>query len=132
MCCGKNRQQFLGKPPMSPASRSGRLPASPLPITGAGSPWLAPRGAPTTAGTAMTTLAARQSAHQIARGPQQGFAPAQAPNAFVALNYLERSPIRIRGPVTGRIYEFSGSHPVQPVESRDATDLLRTRFFSNG
>ena len=45
------------------------------------------------------------------------------------LHYLENSPIRVRGPVTGRQYDFSGLRPVQAVDTRDASALLRTRFF---
>lgn len=47
----------------------------------------------------------------------------------VSLEYLESSPIQVRGPATGRQYMFSGTQPVQPVDLRDADALLRTRFF---
>jgi|GraSoiStandDraft_35_1057300.scaffolds.fasta_scaffold1804181_2 hypothetical protein len=47
----------------------------------------------------------------------------------VMLRYLERSPILVRGSSTGRHYQFSGTHPVQAVDSRDATALLSTGFF---
>lgn len=47
----------------------------------------------------------------------------------INLRYVERSPIQVRGPITGRTYEFSGSRPVQDVDARDAATLLRTRFF---
>jgi hypothetical protein len=73
--------------------------------------------------------AIRQSVPNIPRAPQQILAPAQPPNSSVALHYLEHSPIRVRGPMTGREYDFSGSQPVQAVDSRDAPALLRTRFF---
>ena len=45
------------------------------------------------------------------------------------LRYSENSAIRVRGPITGRQYEFSGSHPVQAVDTRDAFALLRSRLF---
>ena len=45
------------------------------------------------------------------------------------LRYTERSSVRVRGSATGRFYEFSGEHPVQPVDARDAPALLATRFF---
>jgi hypothetical protein len=48
----------------------------------------------------------------------------------VALRYTETSPILVRGPATGRQYQFSGSKPVQTVDARDAAALLRTGFFS--
>lgn len=47
----------------------------------------------------------------------------------ISIRYLETSPIRVRGLVSGMNYEFSGSHPVQQVDARDASSLLNTRFF---
>lgn len=55
--------------------------------------------------------------------------PAQSLSSSVSLRYLERSPILVRGPITGRHYQFSAAQPVQPVDSRDADALVRTRFF---
>jgi hypothetical protein len=128
MCCGKNRQQFLGKPSMNPATRTGSLPPSPLSSMMPGAQGLAPRVAPTTLGMPMTTPPTRQN---LPRAPQQTFAQAQPPSSSMALRYLRRAPIRMRGPATGRLYDFSGSHPVQPVDSRDATALLRTHLFGS-
>ena len=61
--------------------------------------------------------------------PQQTPSPTQNTYSSVRLCYLEMSPIRVQGPVTGRLYEFSCSRPVQSVDSRDAGPLLRMRFF---
>ncbi|KAB2834153.1 MAG: hypothetical protein F9K48_06855 [Candidatus Brocadia sp.] len=63
--------------------------------------------------------------------PSHGRTMATSPAAYAAvmLHYLERSPILVQGPVTGRPYEFSGSRPDQSVDVRDAEALLRTRFF---
>lgn len=63
--------------------------------------------------------------------PAPGPAPpvVQAGRQHVAIRYLERSPILVRGPVTGREYTFSGAHPDQAVDTRDAPALLKTRFF---
>lgn len=47
----------------------------------------------------------------------------------INLHYLESSPILAIGMITGRQYEFSGAHPDQSVDARDAEALLRTRFF---
>jgi hypothetical protein len=61
--------------------------------------------------------------------------PTSAPGAAAAgsgsvmVRYLETSPIRVHGPVTGRLYEFSGQQPLQVVERGDADALTRTRFF---
>jgi hypothetical protein len=35
----------------------------------------------------------------------------------------------MKGPASGREYEFSPSHPTQNVDPRDARLLLRSRFF---
>jgi len=48
---------------------------------------------------------------------------------MIQLRYSETSPIQVRGPVTGRIYQFSGAQPLRPVDARDADAMLRTRFF---
>jgi hypothetical protein len=42
---------------------------------------------------------------------------------------MTNSAIRVRGSVTGNYYEFSASRAIQPVDARDATSLLNTRFF---
>jgi hypothetical protein len=76
-----------------------------------------------------TTPTARQDMPLIPRAPQPAVAPAQSPNSLMALRYLRRAPIRVRGPVTGRHYDFSGSDLIQPVDSRDTTALVRTGFF---
>lgn len=55
-----------------------------------------------------------------------------APQTWVSVRYTENSAIRVRGPITGREYEFSGSHPVQSIDPRDAGSLLGTRFFRRG
>jgi hypothetical protein len=47
----------------------------------------------------------------------------------VVLRYRERARVLVRGPVTGRPYEFSAEQPTQSVEARDAEALLRTRHF---
>jgi hypothetical protein len=48
------------------------------------------------------------------------------------LRYRERARVQVRGPVTGRVYEFSAGQPTQPVDARDAQTLLRTRLFTTG
>ncbi len=45
------------------------------------------------------------------------------------LQYVEQSPIRVQGRMTGRYYEFSGKRSVQAVDTRDASSLLGTRLF---
>jgi hypothetical protein len=47
----------------------------------------------------------------------------------INVRYLEKSPIRVRGSVSGKFYEFSGFRAEQQVDARDAGSLLNTRFF---
>jgi len=61
--------------------------------------------------------------------PAKQEASPSTPHASISVRYLENSPIRVRGLVSGMCYEFSGSHTVQQVDNRDATSLLNTRFF---
>jgi hypothetical protein len=64
------------------------------------------------------------------RGAQpQARVPLSVQQPSVSVRYLETSPIRVRGLVSGRSYEFSSAAPVQQVDARDATSLLNTRFF---
>ena len=75
-------------------------------------------------------VAASPSNGTAARPSIPGAVAAQAPSyGPVRLRYLENSPVRVRGPVTGRHYDFSASRPIQAVDPSDAVPLLRTRFF---
>ena len=61
--------------------------------------------------------------------PQQRSALPGMPSSMVAVRYMQNSPIRVRGPITGRDYQFSATAPVQAVDPKDAPALLRTPFF---
>jgi hypothetical protein len=43
--------------------------------------------------------------------------------------YYGYATMSVRGPATGRIYQFSHVKPVQPVDARDAASILKTRLF---
>jgi hypothetical protein len=47
----------------------------------------------------------------------------------VALRYLEDSRIIVRGPVTGRSYDFPAAQPVHKVAQADSVALLGTGLF---
>ena len=47
----------------------------------------------------------------------------------VTLVYTGTSPISVRGPVTGRRYDFSGARSGQPVDPRDAAVFMRSSLF---
>ena len=73
----------------------------------------------------MRTVSQNATINTQARGIQ----PQSGRQSSLGIRYLGSSPLRVRGPVTGRQYEFAGSHPVQSIDPRDAALLLRTRFF---
>ena len=56
-------------------------------------------------------------------------AAGNAQQADLNLHYFGYSPMNVRGPVTGQLYQFSKLQPVQPVDARDAASILRTRLF---
>jgi hypothetical protein len=63
--------------------------------------------------------------------PSKGVAPAvalssRAPSNSVMFRYKDDSAIRVRGPVTGRLYDFSPVEPTQPVDPADAAALTRS------
>jgi hypothetical protein len=53
----------------------------------------------------------------------------QTQEADLNLLYYGVSPAAVRGPVTGRLYQFTKLQPVQAVDARDAAAILRTRLF---
>ena len=57
----------------------------------------------------------------------RGDAPA-APTT-VRVRYMHQQRVRVRGPASGRAYEFSAAAAVQSVDSRDAEGLVGTGFF---
>jgi hypothetical protein len=82
--------------------------------------------------TAPVTLPVRETTPGILSAPttpRRSLPPALPSRRAVNLRYLQNSPIRVLGPITGRQYEFTASHPVQLIDPRDAPGLLRTRLF---
>lgn len=73
------------------------------------------------------------SLHQLANTQTGGIQPqattTSTPHSSINVRYLDNSPVRVRGLVSGTSYEFSSSRPVQQVDARDASSLLNTRFF---
>jgi hypothetical protein len=65
------------------------------------------------------------------RGARSAATPPHA-GRVVAVRYVERARLVVRGPATGRQYEFSAAKPTQVVAAHDADALLRTRHFVRG
>jgi hypothetical protein len=47
----------------------------------------------------------------------------------VRIEFIRRSGVAVRGPVTGRLYRFEEGAYTQPVDPRDAANLLATGYF---
>jgi hypothetical protein len=47
----------------------------------------------------------------------------------VPIEYLEQPRIQVRGPTTGRVYQFSHRERVQVVDASDVAGLLGTSYF---
>lgn len=48
-----------------------------------------------------------------------------APPGHVILHYVGDAPLSVRGPVSGRVYNFSSASQTKAVDGRDAIILLR-------
>lgn len=122
MCCGQKRAELRTNPTQEVTRSVPRSIASnnQTPVVRAHA--LMP---PATRNYAQTVPAS----NQLQTAHQQTVAPMPALQTWVSVRYTESSPVRVLGPITGRQYEFSGSHPVQPVHPGDAASLLSTRFF---
>lgn len=118
MCCGQKRLAMKG------SSNSAR-----------------PLGAPSRSGV-QSVSANPLSQLSGQRGPQTTFSslPGQIARAPIVLavssfrprmniRYLGSSPIRLKGSVSGRYYQFSVARPLQPLDSRDAASLLKSHLF---
>lgn len=117
MCCGQKRSELKSSPPKGSASLDELTRQSTAILS-----------APAPAMVSATGQAQRPSLH-----PANGAPPVNVRGVSghddVVVRYLETSRIRVRGTVTGRHYEFSAARPFQPVDARDVTSLLQTRFF---
>jgi hypothetical protein len=91
------------------------------------------RNASAASASTSTSPSVRQGASERvgipAAGPNPAATTAPGPFPSVALHYIESAALRVRGPVTGRLYDFSESHPVQAVDIRDAAVFLRNNSF---
>jgi hypothetical protein len=65
------------------------------------------------------------------QGKQTGTQPAPVAGASVNIRFRQASSVMVRGPVTGRHYQFNGSVNVQRVDARDAAALVKTGYFQH-
>jgi hypothetical protein len=88
---------------------------------------------------ALTRSIQRSALTELGKSTIRPAAAAATPNApgnsqtttgsSIRMRSLESSPVRVRGLITGRSYEFTLSQPIQSVDTRDAASLLNTRYF---
>lgn len=50
-------------------------------------------------------------------------------DSSVNVRFTQASAVLVRGPVTGRHYQFNGTANTQRVDSRDAAALIRSGYF---
>ncbi len=109
-CCGQRRDILRRPPAPTPPERVVRAPAM---VRVAGPP--AAPAPPPPVPRKMPGLASLPSVPRTTAG--------------VALEYTERARILVRGPASGRTYEFSAAQRAQTVDAADVPPLLRTGFF---
>ena len=108
-CCGQNRAALAQQPPASYSSPQTRAnPPGPAAFQTASTPTWPPGGTAEHRG-------ASASARPVRRA--------------MALRYVERKGVIVRGPASGIDYRFTFENPVQSVDVRDADSLLRSGLF---
>jgi len=84
-------------------------------------------------GSRRSALRSLPTPARAAAGRDHAAGPAipRAPTiASVVIHYGGPSAIRVKGPVSGRTYDFSAARPAQAVDARDAPVLTRSGVFS--
>jgi hypothetical protein len=119
MCCGQRRTELRN-------SQTQRTPPSAAPNGAAYSRVQAVRTQTPVPPPAAPTPPVNTRNRRL---PPQAWTATSTQYSSMSVRYLENSPIRVRGSVSGTLYAFSGSQAVQQVDARDASSLLSTRFF---
>jgi hypothetical protein len=65
----------------------------------------------------------------LVQGKATGAQTFSGPGGSVAVRFKQSSAVMVRGPVTGRHYQFNGSANSQRVDARDAAALIKTGYF---
>jgi hypothetical protein len=121
MCCGQKRTDLRNSQPQSVAR------SVPQTLAGNGRAQTV-RSQPSALPPTPTALTHPPAYVQGQRIPPQA-ATTTSTQPSISVRYVETSPIRVRGPVSGISYDFSGTAPMHQVDARDAASLLNTRFF---
>ena len=105
MCCGSKRSALRSSGPLV------RTPTTAVPVSQSAFP----------KNRAQAVPGENSAAPAAAAGPRSF--------TYVILQYTESSAIRVRGPVTGQEYGFSGAERDCAVDPRDAAALTRSGLF---
>jgi hypothetical protein len=68
----------------------------------------------------------------LVQGKPTGSQELNIEGAFVNLRFTQKAAVLIRGPVTGRHYQFHGSTSRQRVHAKDAAALIKSGYFERG
>ena len=60
-----------------------------------------------------------------------GAQPLQDTGASVTIRFTQPSAVLVRGPVTGRHYQFDGAVNTARVDVRDAASLIQSGYFQS-
>jgi hypothetical protein len=105
MCCGSKRLAFRNTPNRA--------------LTGAVKPTVQPNRALVTGVSAQhRTMTTGTISPQV-----------QVAANSIVLRHKDNLSVRVRGPVSGRLYDFSSTQPWQVVDRRDAAVLTRGGLF---
>lgn len=63
------------------------------------------------------------------QGKSTGAQTVPESGASVNIRFKQATAVLVRGPVTGRHYQFDGSRNTQRVDVRDANALIKTGYF---
>jgi hypothetical protein len=122
MCCGQKRSELGNSQAQMMVRTVPQYPSGNKQVQGVRTQPLSPPAVQTISPHRVVNTQVRSVLHKA-------LTPISVAQPSTRVRYLENSPIRVRGPVSGTYYEFSGSRPVQLVTARDASSLLNTRFF---
>jgi hypothetical protein len=65
----------------------------------------------------------------LIQGKATGTQTVHDADASVIVRFTQPSAVMVRGPVTGKHYQFNGSVNTQRVDARDAASLIKSGYF---
>lgn len=70
-----------------------------------------------------------QQRAELAQGKSTGAPTEQDAGMSVNVRFKQPSAVLVRGPVTGRHYQFDGTVNTRRVDARDAVPLIKSGYF---